>query len=276
MEIEIAHPTKEDEKIIPKTFANLKVGDHITATAEITQIKYDHKNDPPAWVLYYLYDGTSTIRVFRNRILPFQVGDFVKIDLDVLTGKPYKNKPQLSYRAIYMRRIGKEDPRYNDIARNLEYKGILRKSDLQDYPEGTRIKLFTKVLDLTPTNGKKEKNQKILVADVENKPISLWFPKECLSLFKSLEPDEYFVLKAIIKKVEQNQTLHYLSFETFIQGKEAYMDTVARQFVEERIRYYSQELARYLQLWKTHVAIPNESIDLLTLIIQSFRRAMYQ
>lgn len=276
MEIELAPPPKEDEKILPKSFANLKMGDHITALAEITQIKYDENSDPPTWVLYYLYDGTSTIRVFRNRILPFKVGDFVKIDLDVLQGKPYKNKPQFNYRAIFMRRIETEDPRYTELLKNLEYKAILRKSELQEFPDETRIKIFTKITDLHPSNGEKDKYQKILITDIQNKPISLWLPKECLPLLEALEENEYFVLKATIKAVEQNPSLKYLSFESYIQGKDAYTDSVARLFFEERIYYHSKELDHHLRLWKTHVGLPNQNIDLLILIIQNFRRAMYQ
>lgn len=277
VEMELA-PPKEQEELVT-TFANLKTGQRINTVAEITQIRYDEKNDPPTWVLYYLYDGTMTIRVFQNRILPFQVGDVIKVDITVSEGRPYKNKPQLAYRAVFMRQIRKEEPHYQKLTKHLQYKAILRKADMQELLEGTRIKFFTHVLDLNPANGNKEKFKKILVADVENKPISLWFPKECLPLFKSLEKEELFILKATVKRVEQNPAARYLVFETFAQGKEAYSDPVAQLFFEERIRYYSQELTSYLELWKITNAhrtdVNHESIDILRLILQSFRRDMY-
>lgn len=258
-----------------KKFAELKVGDHVTTIAEITQIRYDEKNDPPDWILYYLYDGTSTIRVFRNEVEQFEVGDVAKIDLHVREGKPYNNTPQLAYRVNLLQKIDKKDSNYAKQLQNLRYREVLRKSDLQRLTDGARVKLFTKILSLHPTNGVKEKFQKILVVDVTNKPISLWFPKECFPLFECIEEDEYFVLKAIVKTVEQNQSARFLSFETFSQGKEAYNDPVARQFFEERIRHHSGELSTYLKLWQTYAPEFNLDINVLSIILQAFRRDMY-
>ncbi|NVM54472.1 MAG: hypothetical protein HWN66_12280 [Candidatus Helarchaeota archaeon] len=275
MELEMSQ-RKEEKKLSQKSFAELKLGDNITALAEITQIQHDEKNTPPAWVLFYLYDGTSTIRLFRNRNRNFEVGDVVIIDLDIREGKPFKNKPQLAYRANFMRKIDKSDPRYTSHLQNLRYKGILWKSDIQALPDGTRIKIFTRILNLHPNNGVKEKYQKVIIADLENKPISLWFPKECFPIFESIEEREYFVLKAIVKTIEHNMSARFLSFDTYIQGKDAYKDSIARQFFEEQISYYSQELNTYLKLWKTYVSKPNERIDMLLLMIGIFRRDMYQ
>ncbi|MHA1264422.1 MAG: hypothetical protein ACTSRS_04225 [Candidatus Helarchaeota archaeon] len=257
-----------------KHFSNLAPGDHITTLAEITQIRQDTKNKPPRWVLYYLYDGSAIIPIFQNKNLAFRVGDIVKIDLKVSEGKPYKDRPQLSFHAKIIEPIEKEDPKYQNALQKFAYNPILRKSELKNFPEGTRIKLFTKILDYYPPNGEKNKFQKILVADLDEKPISLWFPKECFPLFKTLTENEYFVLKSIIKVASSNNNARYLSFESFIQGKDAFIDPVAKQFFKTKVRFYSRQLLTALQNWKQSEAPSSDMLDLLFLTLKTFCREM--
>ncbi|MFX1294253.1 MAG: hypothetical protein ACFFD2_05270 [Promethearchaeota archaeon] len=264
------------KEIMERSFADLNAGDSTTLVVEITQIKQDEKKYPPQWFLYYLFDGTTSIRAFGKNPNGLKVGDIVIVDLSVRIGKIFKGKPQFNYRIHSMQKIEKERIGKSHFLDKLKYREILRKSDLQTLPDGTRIKIFTKLLNLYPINGDREKFQKIIVADVENRPISLWFKKEDFYLFEALKSEEYFILKATVKTIEQNTTARFLSFELLIRGEEIYKDTSARNFFEERIRHHSKELFIYLHLWKTHISEANLGINLLILVLRSFRNDRYK
>ncbi|HUY01136.1 MAG TPA: hypothetical protein VMV49_16370 [Candidatus Deferrimicrobium sp.] len=262
------------DKIPRKAFTELNIGDHITSITEITQIKYDEKNNPPQWVLYYLFDSTFTIRVFWKPS-QLQVGDAVLVELDVSQGKEYNDRPQFAYKVHNMEKIERTDERFIKYLHKFQYREIIRKVELKKLPDGSRVKLFTKVLNLFPNNGIKEKYQKILIADADNKPINLWFQKENFQIFEYLTRGEYFILKATVKTTEINEKARYLSFESLITAKDAYSDPIVKSFFGDRIKNHSHKLLYYLDSWKSHIAEPNENIDLLLLMLRSFCVDMY-
>ena len=114
--MDIAH-----EKLVGRTFEDLSAGDRETIIAEITQIKIDEKNTPPQWFLYYLFDGTTTIRAFGKKPEGLGVGDIVKVDLSVKEGKPFNNKPQLNYRCHSIDKVDKNDKQFAQNLEKLKY-----------------------------------------------------------------------------------------------------------------------------------------------------------
>ncbi|MHA1785898.1 MAG: hypothetical protein ACTSVE_11960 [Candidatus Helarchaeota archaeon] len=259
-------------QIFNKNFSDIQVGDRVVAVAKIIDIKKDEKNEQPQWYLLSLFDGTRIIRIFTKDIASFKVNDIVKVDFSVKNGKPYNGRPQFAYELFS---ISKSD-HVPHILTKLEPKGILRKSELKELKDGQKIKLYTKVLTLSPKNGTRDKNQKILITDIENKPISLWLFKNHLKEFEELKKDEYFLLAATVKKVPQNENASFLVFDNLIKGKDANKDIVARAFFEERIRYYSQEMLRFLRLRKENFDDRGFNFEMLISMLELFRKEVYE
>ncbi|MHA1650398.1 MAG: hypothetical protein ACTSYB_09395 [Candidatus Helarchaeota archaeon] len=264
------------EKFMENTFADLEIGDRETFVAQINQIKQDEKHSPPQWYLYYLFDGAKTIRAFGRAPNKINAGDFVIVDIAVKKGKPFNGKTQLTYKIISINKIEKENIRSSHLFKKFQYHEVMRKADLQTLSDGTRVKLFTKILNLHPMKGEKEKYQKILIADIEEKPISLWLKKEDFHLFEALNDDEYIILKAVVKNTDYSPTARFLSFENFIRGEEIYDDPIAQHFIEEKIKSHCQQLLTYTNLWKTYIAQSNLGIELLSLILKNFQERNYQ
>jgi hypothetical protein len=264
------------EEFIGKSFTDLAIGERGEVVAEITRIQQDEKHKPPEWCLYYLFDGKTVIRAFGKVSSGLSEGDRVKVDFNVRKGKPYNGKPQLSYKIHKMENLDDAENNYRTLLKKLDYQEILRKRELVELSDGTRVKLFTKILNLHPVNGEREKNQKVLVADVENRPISLWFKKENFEIFEALSDEEFFVLKARVKTVEQNPAARYLTFEEIRRGDEIYRDLVAKSFLDERIRHYSKKLMNYIQLWKKKIDKSDAGMDILAPLLQSFYGNRYQ
>ncbi|MHA1130024.1 MAG: hypothetical protein ACTSRC_09905 [Candidatus Helarchaeota archaeon] len=264
------------EEYAGKSFQDLTIGDRGEVIAEITQIRQDEKHHPPEWCLYYLFDGKIVIRAFGKVSSGLSKGDIVKVNFDVRKGKPFNGRPQLSYKIHKMEKVAKDEKIYGTIVKKLKYQEILRKSELATLPAGTRVKLLTKVLNLHPLNGEREKFQKILIADVENRPISLWLKKEKFEIFEALSDEEYFILKARVRTVSQNPVARFLSFEEILRGNEIYRDTAAKGFLDERIRYYTNKLIKYLDLWKKNIDAADMGMELLISLLHSFYGNKYQ
>lgn len=267
---------EELDKEFVSFFSELKVGDRRNIVVEISEIKMDEKNEHPHWFLYYLFDGMAMIRAFGRAPNEMKIGTRVIVEIEVHEGKIFNGKPQFNYQIHAMEKIEESGLAQSHLLEKFEYKAVLRKRELQDLPDGTRVKLFTRILNLHPINGERDKFQKILVVDVENKPISLWFNKENFPVFEALNEEEYFILKATVKTIRQNQTARFLSFETLLRGEVIYKDQVTKRFVEERIRHHSHQLLSYIELRKSYSSEDNLSIDLLLLMLKSFQADMFQ
>ncbi len=245
---------------------NLKIGDRAAIIAEVTQVKQDPAHIPPKWVLYNLYDGT-TIRAF-GPVTGLKIGDEILADLEVQEGKPFQNQRQLVYKLRTLRKISKADLQFTPYLEKLALKSILRKSELQGVPSGTRVKLFTQVRDPNPKDGQKGKFRKVIITDAEGTPLSLWLPLEAAQELQSIQPNEYFLLKATVRTVSQNQSARYLAFESLLRGAEAYKDPLAQQFLTDRIKYYLHEAYALLKQKKEFSEGSQETIAALLLSLQ--------
>ena len=174
-----------------------------------------------------------------------------------------------------MEKIDPSDKQYASYVQKFVYHETFRKAILQTYPDGSRVKLYTKVLNLHPQNSEREKYQKILVSDLRNKPISLWLRKDDFHQFENLEPNEYFVLNATVKTVEQNNNARFLAFDTLTRGDASQKDPIIAKYFEEKIKYHSQKLLEYLDLWRAKTPKTTESMDFLAIILRSFHSCVY-
>jgi len=268
-----------DDKISPtqsinKPFDKLAVGDKVLTHAKILNvIKTDQKHDVPRWYLINLFDGTASIRLFLNDMTGLNVGDVLKIEFTVKEGNPYNGRPQLAFNVHSVTRSDdikitsvKGEPRPSSGV-----KSILRRKEIQDCNDNQRIKIYTKIFTLSPKDGTREKNQKVLIADLENKAISVWIPKTDLRLLEAIKELEYFILKATVKKMKKYNGTAILSFDSVIRGEEARKDEVARLFLEERIKFYSRELLNCLTIIKSNFVSDNEHASKLIATLTDFR-----
>ena len=261
-----------------KEFKDLIVGDRVLANAKILNVlKKDEKHEVPRWFLISIFDGTATIRLFLNDMTGLNVGDTLKIEFTVREGKPYNGRPQLAFNVHSIRKSDEID--IPDVKVEPEpssdVKSILRRKEIQDLNDNQRIKFYTRIITLKPKDGTREKNQKILVADLENKAISVWIPKTELRILEAIPEMEYFILKATVKKMKKYNGTAILSFNSIIRGEEARKDEVARIFLEERIDYYSKELLNCLNIVKTNFNTENESASKLNMVLKDFRKEIH-
>jgi len=249
-----------------KNFSDLNVGDRVVTQAKIIQIKEDQKNETPKWFLLTLNDGTKTIRMFLNEINSFKIGDVIEIEFTVREGKPYNGNPQFAYN-VHSSRKSEEIP--ERLLENI--KIIIRKNEIRDCVDEQTVKIFTKIITLRPKDGEREKNQKILVSDLENKPISVWVSKNNLKMLEQLEKSEFFILQATVKKMQKYKDTSILSFDSMINGDTALRDETARLFYEARINYYSELLLDSLKLMKQY--FPENKVNYKTVngILAHFR-----
>ncbi|NHI92021.1 MAG: hypothetical protein EAX96_05920 [Candidatus Lokiarchaeota archaeon] len=267
-------------KAVEKRFSELLIGDRIRTIAKVTNIKSDEKNDIPKWHLVYLFDGSKTIRIFLNDISTYNIGDYLELEFTVKEGKPWNGNPQLAFDLHY---VSKSDKPFKEEAHKEEpfiskskpiqkpkngTVEILRKEELKNIEIDESVKFYTRILTLFPKDGTREKNQKILLVDLENKPVSLWLPKSELPVFKIIKDGEYFVVNATVKKTHDNP---FLVFNSLIRGDEARNSNVAQKFIDERIKYYSHELEKYLKLkFDT-----NAEYSMLESTLKSFNKQIY-
>ncbi len=240
---------------LSKNFSDLNIGDRVITQAKIIQIKEDQKNSNPQWYLFTLNDGTKNIRLFINEKNSFKIGDIIEIEFSVREGKPYNGNPQFAYNVHFIRKCDEIPNKFKD-----KIKNILRKSEIKDCEDNQKIKIFTKIITLKPKDGERNKNQKILVSDLENKPISVWVSKNDIKSLENLENSEYFVLKATVKKMQKYKDTSLLSFDSILKGENALQDESARIFYENRIIYYSEELLRCINIMKKY--FPQNEINI--------------
>jgi hypothetical protein len=246
---------------------SLKIGDRTTVITEITQIKQDTANTPPKWVLYSLYDGASTIRAFGSSA-ELQVGDIIGADLEVREGKPFQNRPQFLYKLHSLKKLDQANPQLAPYLQKFEPHVVLRKSDLQQVEIGARVKLLTHLLMLHPKDNVKGGFQKVILADVEGEPISLWFPLEVAPTIEAIKPDEHILLRAYVKQVAQNKNARYLSFEHLLRGPEVYKDPLAQQYLDRQIHRYLGKVIEALKLKRQAGVGPQDNIASLLLSLQ--------
>ena len=262
--------------VVEKKFSELLVGDRIRTIAKITNMKSDQKNKIPKWHLLYLFDGSKTIRIFLNDISTYNVGDYLDIEFSVKEGKPWNGNPQLAYDLYY---ISKTDAPIETSTPQEELKksspkptngiiSFLRKEELKDVNVETNVQFYTRIRTLTPKDGMRETNQKILLVDLENKPVGLWLPKTEFEVFKAVKEGEYFVVNAIVKKTHDNP---FLVFKNMIRGEQAHMSDIAQKFFHERIKYFAHELEKYLRL----ITKNTEDHEFLVKKLESFNKNVY-
>ena len=249
-----------------KNFSDINIGDRVITQAKIIQIKEDQKNQIPKWYLLTLNDGTKTIRLFLNEINSFKIGDVIEIEFTVKEGKPYNGNPQFTYNVHSSRKSEEVPERLLD-----NIKTITRKNEIKDCGDDQKIRIFTKIITLKPKDGEREKNQKILVSDLENKPISVWVSKNNLKMLEQLDKSEYFILQATVKKMQQYKDTSILSFNSMINGDAALRDETARHFYDERINYYSEKLLNSLQLMKQYFPENKTNYKTINAILAHFR-----
>ena len=261
---------------IEKKFSDLLVGDRIRTIAKITNIKSDQSNTIPKWYLLYLFDGTKTIRIFFSDISTYKIGDYLELEFSVKEGKPWNGNPQLAYDLHYVSKADKpiktlSPKKTHKRNQKIDKNGViqfLRKDELKEIETGAIVQFYTKIRTLNPKDGIRQKNQKILLSDLENKPIGLWIPRTELPVFEAINEGEYFVVNATVKKTHDNQ---FLVFLNLIRGTEAQNSSIAQKFFEQRIKYYSHELGKYLK-WVTQITKDHE---LLAERIESFNQNLY-
>ena len=249
---------------INKNFSELNIGDRVITQAKIIQIKEDQKNPTPKWYLLTLNDGTKNIRLFINDLNSFKVGDAIEIDFSVREGKPYNGNPQLAFNVNSSRKLEEVPEKLID-----KTKIILRKEDIKECSDDQKIKIYTRVITLKPKGGERAKNQKILVRDIENRPIRVWVSKKYIQKLEDAGA-EYFILQATVKKMQQYDS-SILSLNYIITGDEALKDESARLFYENRIRYYSEELLKCLKIMKKHYPKTKINNKTVTGILANYR-----
>ena len=147
----------------------------------------------------------------------------MEIGFSVKEGKPFHGRPQFEYNVEYVKKseVIPNALKQVPVTENQKPIGFLKKEELKNLQDGQKVKLYTRIITLSPRGGEREKNQKILITDIKNAPISLWTWKDKLPLFKEIKEMEYFLLFATLKKAKENQNVFFLSFDRLVRGKEA-------------------------------------------------------
>jgi len=258
------------------SFAGLALGDNCATFAEIMRIKTDSEVQPPRWKLYELHDGANALRAFGPTQDGFQEGNTVAVLINVRAGKPYRDVPQLLYKIIRMEKVDPTDARYPRAIQQLGYQAVLQKAELAPLSPGTRVKLFTKVLDLHPLNGTRAKNQKVVIADELGQKIALWLPIATFPLLESLEPEEFFLLYATVQAVPKNPSARFLAFTRLARGTLAFGDPLAQQYLHNRVQYHTTELMTLLTWWKKQVPKMEEDLYILELNLRGIQEDLAQ
>ncbi|MHA1786221.1 MAG: hypothetical protein ACTSX4_02935 [Candidatus Helarchaeota archaeon] len=258
-------------------FSDMQVGDRVQSIAKIINIKKDEKHDIPYWYLLYLFDGSKTIRVFLKDITSLKIGDVLEIGFSVKEGKPFHGRPQFEYNIEYVKKseVIPNALKQVPVTENQKPIGFLKKEELKNLQDGQKVKLYTRIITLSPRGGEREKNQKILITDIKNAPISLWTWKDKLPLFKEIKEMEYFLLFATLKKAKENQNVFFLSFDRLVRGKEALKDEIAKKFIDNRIKYYSEVMLQFLNLRKENFNDNDPNHDMLISMLESYRSKEY-
>ena len=178
---------------VEKKFSDLIVGDRIRTVAKITNFKSDQKHDIPKWNLVYLFDGSKTIRIFMDDVSDLKIGDQLDLEFSVKEGKPWNGNPQLAFDLHYMSKVNESEkvPAPKLPAPKLSQRapappreqasntvvGFLRKDELKALPVDQAVQFYTKIRNLAPQNGMRERNRKIILVDLEMKSVGLWIPK---------------------------------------------------------------------------------------------------
>ena len=162
---------------VEKKFADMIVGDRIRTIAKITNVKSDQKHDIPKWNLVYLFDGSKTIRIFMDDVSTMKIGDYLELEFSVKEGKPWNGTPQLAYDLHYLSKVSETEkipaPAPQPARKapptqqhpSDKVAGFLRKDELKDLPVDQPVQFFTKIRSLSPKDGIRERNRKILLVD---------------------------------------------------------------------------------------------------------------